>query len=134
MSLNEFHFAMAHNACFANSIFLFGPVAKFLCAAWLGAPRAGPALWNYPTTLYSRRINTVRQKGSAWRVLPTFAWNTLYSEILPAKSGARRRQPATHCPPSQAVHWNLAMAPKDWYIPPKTLQWHKWQISNRRTS
>ena len=41
-------------------------------SAWLGVPRAGPALWNYPAPPYSRRINTICQKGGAWRVLPTF--------------------------------------------------------------
>ena len=51
-----------------------GPVAKFRWSAWLGAPRAGLALWNYPTPPYERRINTIRQKGSAWCVLPTFEY------------------------------------------------------------
>ena len=46
-------------------------VAKSRCSAWLGAPRAGPALWNYPAPPYGRLINTIRLKGSAWRVLPT---------------------------------------------------------------
>ena len=31
-----------------------GPVAKFRWSAWLGAPQAGPALWNYPVPPYSR--------------------------------------------------------------------------------
>ena len=51
-----------------------GAVAKFRWLAWLGAPPAGPALWNYPAPPYSRRINTICQKGSAWRVLPTFEY------------------------------------------------------------
>ena len=36
-----------------------------------GRARDSPALWNSPAPPYSRR-NTVRQKGSAWRMLPTF--------------------------------------------------------------
>ena len=44
------------------------------CSAWLGTPRAGPALWNYPAPPYSRRINTIHQKDSAWCVLPTFEY------------------------------------------------------------
>ena len=51
-----------------------GPVAKIWCSAWLSETRTGPALWNYPAPPYSRRINTIRQKGSAWRVLPTFEY------------------------------------------------------------
>ena len=27
-----------------------------------------------PVPPYSRRVNTIRQKGSAWRVLPTFEY------------------------------------------------------------
>ena len=41
----------------------------------------------------------------------TYAWNTLYSKILPRKSRAQRRRPATQSPSSQAVHRNLATGP-----------------------
>ena len=41
-----------------------------------GRARAGPALLNYPALPYSRRINTIRQKGSAWHVLPTFEYQS----------------------------------------------------------
>ena len=89
-----------------------GPVAKFQWSVWLDVPQAGPALWNYPAPPYSRLINTIRQKGSAWRVLPmSYAWNILYSKILPAKSRARRRPLAAQAAPNQAVHRNLAMVP-----------------------
>ena len=58
------------------------PVTKFRCSAWLHAPLAGPALWNYPAPPYSRRINTIRQKGSAWRVLPTFEYKLfLFTQV-----------------------------------------------------
>ena len=41
----------------------------------------------------------------------TYAWNILYSKILPPKSRTRRRRPATQAGPSQAVHRNLATGP-----------------------
>ena len=46
----------------------------------------------------------------------TYAWNTFYSKILPAKSCTRRRRPATQGPPSQAVDRNLATDRKCFYI------------------
>ena len=94
-------------------------VAKFRWSAWLGAPRACPALWNYPAPPYSRRMNTIiRQKGSVWRVLPTFEyWNILYSKISPAKSRARRRRPAAQAAHSQAVHRQRAQKSyKFWFL------------------
>ena len=57
-----------------SSVFDNTVLAKFRWSVWLGVPRAGPVLWNYPEPPNSRRINTIRQKGSAWRVLPTFAY------------------------------------------------------------
>ena len=41
----------------------------------------------------------------------TYAWNILYSKILPAKSRDSPRRPATQATPSQAVHRNLATGP-----------------------
>ena len=38
----------------------------------------------------------------------TYAWNILYSKILPPKFRTRRRRPATQAGHSQAVHRNLA--------------------------
>ena len=40
-----------------------------------------------------------------------YAWNILYSVILPAKSCARCCRPAAQTSPSQAVHRNLATGP-----------------------
>ena len=53
--------------------------------------------------------------------MATYPWNILYSKILPAKSCAWCRRPATQAAPSQTVHWNLATGPKlhhilDFYI------------------
>ena len=46
-----------------------GPIAKFWWSAWLALP-------------YSRRINTIRQKGSAWRVLSIFEyWLFLFTPV-----------------------------------------------------
>ena len=42
----------------------------------------------------------------------TYAWNTLYSKNLPAKSRTRRRRRAAQGSPSQPVHRNLATGPK----------------------
>ena len=41
----------------------------------------------------------------------TYAWNILYSKILPSKSQARRRRPTDQAAPSQVVHRNLATGP-----------------------
>ena len=49
----------------------------------------------------------------------TYAWNILFSKILPAKSRARHRRPAAQAAPSQAVHRNLATGPNN---APPTLQ------------
>ena len=69
-----------HNLERLNDTYL-GPVAKFRWLAWLGAPRAGPALWNYPAPLYSRRINTICQKSSGWHVLSTFDYFYWHQKI-----------------------------------------------------
>ena len=42
----------------------------------------------------------------------TYAGNTLFSKIWPAKSRARRHRPATKGLPSHAIHQNLATGPK----------------------
>ena len=55
----------------------------------------------------------------------TYAWNILYSKILPAKSGARRRRPAAQAAPSQAVHWNLATGPYQLHYYYGTLKFHQ---------
>ena len=60
----------------------------------------------------------------------TYAWNILYSKILPAKSRARHRRPATKALPSQAVHRNLATGPKwlyDCYFPQRILSLGKFK-------
>ena len=49
---NTDHVKLTH----VHSITLLGPVDKFWCSAWLGKPRAGPALWNYLAPPYSRHI------------------------------------------------------------------------------
>ena len=64
----------SHPISLWDKVGIQGPVAKFLCSAWLGAPRAGLTFWNYPVQPYSKCINTIRQKGSAWRVLPTYEY------------------------------------------------------------
>ena len=60
----------------------------------------------------------------------TYAWNTLYFKILPAKSRGRRRLPAAQSPLSQAVHRNLATGPNKG-IPPsirKSLWIGRWGL------
>ena len=59
--------------------YYIGPVSKFWYSARLGAPQAGPSFWSYPAPLYSRCINTLGHKGSAWRVIPTFEYYLFYS-------------------------------------------------------
>ena len=120
--------------------------AKFWWLAWLGAPWAGPALWNYLAPLYSRHINNIRQKDSV-----TNFWILIIS-IHPSRFGNRikyiwqpllfingylrmeynlfqafarkipRPVPPTGCPgpASQAVHQHLATGPKR---PERLLDW-----------
>ena len=62
--------------------FRIGPnFSKHNVAIWarsqipvFGLTGRAPALWNYPAPPYSRSIITIRQKESAWRVLPTFEY------------------------------------------------------------
>ena len=67
-----------------------GPVAKFRWSAWLGSPQAGPALWNYPAPPYSRRINTIRQKGQCVTCVTNF-WILIIS-IHTSRFGNRIKQ------------------------------------------
>ena len=48
---------------------LNGPVAKFLCSAWLDVPRVGPALWNYPAPL-----RWIIGRVLPRMVLPSYFW------------------------------------------------------------
>ena len=60
-----------------HNIYL-GPVAKFRWSSWLGVPRAGQRF----ETTRRRRINTIRQKGSVWRVLLTSEyWLFLFTPV-----------------------------------------------------
>ena len=105
---------------------LLGPAVKFQCSAWLGAHRRRRIAEMYKFYTPERQcvtcvnnfwiliicIHTSRFGSHCFTQMGSFAWNTLYSKILPAKSRSRRRRPAAQNPPSQALHWNLATGPK----------------------
>ena len=67
-----------------------GPAVKFRWLAWLGVPRAGPALRNYPAPPYSRRINTIRQERQCVTCVTNF-WILIIS-IHTSRFGNRIKQ------------------------------------------